>query len=240
MHTQLLKLRDRLEVAERTLAFQFEKPAAFAFKPGQYINLTLLDPPETDAEGNVRTFSIASAPGEQGLMVATRMRASAFKRVVAHMPLGTEMRLEGPFGNLTLHADTTRPAAFLAGGIGITPFRSILVHAAKARLPHRLFLFYSNRRPEDAAFLDELQALQRENSNYTFIGTMTAMERSERRWLGETGHVDQAMLARVLKGVARPIFYIAGPPQMVSGLHAVVKGAGVSDGDIRTENFTGY
>jgi ferredoxin-NADP reductase len=240
MHTQLLKLQDRLEVAERTVAFQFEKPASFTFKPGQYINLTLLDPPETDAEGNVRTFSIASAPGEHMLMVATRMRDSAFKRVAGRMPLGTEVRLEGPFGNLTLHADATRPAAFLAGGIGITPFRSILVHAAKARLPHRLFLFYSNRRPEDAAFLDELQALQRENPNYTFIGTMTAMERSERPWLGETGHVDQTMLARVLNGAARPIFYMAGPPQMVSGLHAVVKGAGVSDSDIRTENFTGY
>jgi ferredoxin-NADP reductase len=61
MHTQLLKLQDRLEVAERTLALQFEKPAAFTFKPGQYINLTLLDPPETDAEGNVRIFSVASA-----------------------------------------------------------------------------------------------------------------------------------------------------------------------------------
>jgi ferredoxin-NADP reductase len=236
----MLKLEDRLEVAERTLAFQFEKPPMFTFKPGQYINLTLLDPPETDAEGNVRTFSIASAPCEQALMVATRMRASAFKQVFARMPRGTEVRIEGPFGNLTLHADATRPAAFLAGGIGITPFRSILVHAARARLPHRLFLFYSNRRPEDAAFLDELQALQRDNPNYTFIGTMTEMERSQRPWLGETGHVDQTMLARVLNGVARPIFYIAGPPRMVSGLHAVVKGAGVSDGDIRTENFTGY
>ena len=240
MHTQLLKLQDRREVAERTLAFQFVKPAAFTFKPGQYINLTLLDPPETDAEGNVRTFSIASAPGEHTLMVATRMRDSAFKRVAGSMPLGTDVRLEGPFGNLTLHADATRPAAFLAGGIGITPCRSILVHAAKARLSHRLFLFYSNRRPEDAPFLDELQALQRENPNYTFIGTMTEMQRSQRPWLGEIGHVDQAMLARVLGGVARPIFYIAGPPQMVSGLHAMVKGTGVSDSDIRTENFTGY
>jgi ferredoxin-NADP reductase len=240
MHTQRVKLQDRLEVAERTLAFQFEKPAGFTFKPGQYINLTLLDPPETDAEGNVRTFSIASAPGEHALMVATRMRDSAFKRVAARMPLGTEVQLEGPFGNLTRHADATRPAAFLAGGIGITPFRSILVHAAKTRLPHRLFLFYSNRRPEDAAFLDELQALQRENRNYTFIGTMTAMERSQRPWLGATGHLNQTLLARILNGVVRPIFYIAGPSQMVSALHAMVKGAGVSDSDIRTENFTGY
>ena len=240
MQTQMVKLQDRLEVAERTLAFRFEKPGAFTFKPGQYINLTLLDPPETDAEGNVRTFSIASAPGEQTLMVATRMRDSAFKRVAGRMPLGTEVRLEGPFGNLTLHADATRPAAFLAGGIGITPFRSIVVHAAKARLPHRLFLFYSNRRPEDAAFLDDLQALQEDNPNYTFIGTMTAMENSQRPWLGETGHLNQTLLAPVLNGVARPLFYIAGPPQMVSGLHAMLNGAGVSDRDIRTESFTGY
>ena len=241
MHTDLLKLQDRFEVAERTIAFQFAKPgAAFTFKPGQFINLTLVDPPETDAEGNVRTFSVASAPDEPALMVATRMRDSAFKRIASRMPLGTEVELEGPFGNLTLHADASRPAAFLAGGIGITPFRSILVHAAKAKLPHRLFLFYSNRRPEDAAFLDELQALQRENQNYTFIGTMTDMEHSQRSWLGETGHVNQTMMARFLNGVARPIFYVAGPPSMVAGLHAMLNDAGVNDGDIRTESFTGY
>jgi ferredoxin-NADP reductase len=240
VHVILLKLQDRFEVAERTLALKFEKPAAFTFKPGQFVNLTLLDPPETDAEGNVRTFSLASAPGERTLMVATRMRDSAFKRVAGRMPLGTQVRLEGPFGNLTLHADATRPAAFLAGGIGITPFRSILVHAATARLPHRLFLFYSNRRPEDAAFLDEVRALERENPNYTFIGTMTDMAHSQRPWLGETGHVDQAMLARFLDGVGRPIFYIAGPPQMVSSLHEVLRRAGVTDTDIRAESFTGY
>ena len=240
MRVNLSKLQDRFEVAERTLAFQFEKPAGFTFKPGQFINLTLLDPPETDAEGNVRTFSLASAPGEPTLMVATRMRDSAFKRVAGRMPLGAQVRLEGPFGNLTLHADATRPAAFLAGGIGITPFRSILVHAAMARLSHRLFLFYSNRRPEDAAFLDEVQALERENPNYTFIGTMTDMARSQRPWPGETGQVDQAMLARFLDGVGRPIFYIAGPPQMVSSLHEILRGAGVTDADIRAESFTGY
>ena len=156
------------------------------------------------------------------------------------MPLGTPVRLEGPFGNLTLHADATRPTAFLAGGIGITPFRSILVHAATARLPHRLFLFYSNRRPEDAAFLDEVQALERENPNYTFIGTMTDMAHSQRPWHGETGQVDQAMLARFLNGVGRPIFYIAGPPQMVSSLHEMLRRTGVTDADIRAESFTGY
>src|SRR5262245_27922346 len=241
MRTSLVKLVDRREVAESTLAFRFEKPVGFTFKAGQYLILTLIDPPETDAEGNVRTFSIASAPEEERLMVATRMRDTAFKRVAGRMPIGTEVRLEGPYGNLTLHPDAGRPAVFLAGGIGITPFRSLLVHAARARLPHRLVLFYANWRPEDAAFLDELQALQRDNPRYTFIGTMTAMERSHRSWQGETGIFTPAMLGKVVAKDARPIYYVAGPPGMVSGVEGMLKNSmGVTADDIRTEKFAGY
>ncbi len=142
-----------------TVAFSFEKPAGFQFKAGQFANFTLVNPPESDGEGNTRTFSIASAPAETGLMVATRMRDTAFKRVWKTMPQGTELQLAGPFGSLTLHQDAARPAVFLAGGIGITPFRSILVQAQRDSRGRRLFLFYSNRRPEDAAFLEELRAL---------------------------------------------------------------------------------
>jgi ferredoxin-NADP reductase len=240
MRTSLVKLVDRREVAERTLAFRFEKPVGFTFKAGQYLNLTLVDPPETDTEGNVRTFSIASAPEEDPLLVATRMRDSAFKRIAGRMPIGTEVRLEGPYGNLTLHTDAGRPAVLLAGGIGITPFRSLLVHAARAQLPHRLVLFYANRRPEDAPFLDELQTLQRDNARYTFIGTMTAMEQSHRSWQGETGHFTAAMLGNVLGRDARPVHYVAGPPAMVSGVQAMLNSAGVTNDDIRTEKFAGY
>jgi ferredoxin-NADP reductase len=240
MRSSLVKLLERIEVAERTLAFRFEKPVAFTFQAGQYINLTLVDPPETDAEGNVRTFSIASAPEEDFVLVATRMRDSAFKRIAGRISVGTEVRLEGPYGNLTLHPDAGRPAVFLAGGIGITPFRSLLVHAARARLPHRLVLFYANRRPEDAAFLDELQTLQRDNARYTFIGIMTAMEQSHRSWRGAAGHLTPAMLGKVLAEDARPIYYVAGPPGMVSGVQIMLNSAGVTNDDIRTEKFAGY
>jgi ferredoxin-NADP reductase len=240
MRTSLVKLVDRREVAERTLAFRFEKPVGFTFKAGQYINLTLVDPPETDTEGNVRTFSIASAPEEDLLLVATRMRDSAFKRIAGRMPIGTEVRLEGPYGNLTLHPDAGRPAVFLAGGIGITPFRSLLVHAARAQLPHRLVLLYANRRPEDAAFLDELQALQRDNARYTFVGTMTAMEQSHRSWQGERGQFTPAMLGNALGGDVRPVCYVAGPPAMVSGVQVILNAAGVTNDAIRTEKFAGY
>src|ERR1039457_5119525 len=137
----MCKLKDRKEVADGTMAFQFEKPSGWTFKAGQYLDMTLLDPSETDAEGNSRTFSIASAPLEETLMVATRMRNTAFKRVLNTMPPGSAVKIQGPSVILTLHNDVKRTAVFLAVGIGITPFRSIVFRAAKEKLPHRIFLF---------------------------------------------------------------------------------------------------
>src|SRR5215510_8557564 len=173
MASRKVQLKQRVEVAEGTMAFHLEKPAGFQFNAGQYMNVTLIDPPETDAEGNTRSFTIASAPFEEDLVFATRMRDTAFKRVVKTLKLGSEVRISGPFGSFTLHSDASRPAVFLVGGIGITPFRSIILNATKSRLAHKLYLFYSNRRPEDAAFLEELQKVEQDNPNYKFIGTMT-------------------------------------------------------------------
>ena len=236
----MAKLKSREEVAQGTMAFHFEKPAGWTFKAGQFIDITLLDPAETDAEGNTRGFSIASAPQEETLMVATRMRDTAFKRVLKTMPLGTAAKIEGPFGNQTLHNNAARPAVLLAGGIGITPFRSILFRAAKEKLPHRIFLFYSNRRPEDAPFFEALQALEKENSNYKLIATMTGMEDSHKEWHGESGLINQELLARYLQNAVSPIYYIAGPAGMVKSLHTMLNEAGVDDDDIRTEEFVGY
>ena len=235
-----VKLRKRTEVAERTMAFAFEKPANFVFKAGQFLEITLTSPPETDSEGDSRAFSIASAPHEEMLMVATRMRDTAFKRVLGGMPLGAQVKVEGPFGDLVLHNNQARAAVFLAGGIGITPFRSMVVRAAKEQLPHHLFLFYSNRRPEDAPFLEELKSLERRNPNFRFVGTMTDMARSGRSWDGETGYLDHEMLSRYLEGAASPIYYIAGPPAMVTALREMLNHAGVDDDDIRMEEFAGY
>jgi ferredoxin-NADP reductase len=233
------KLVNRQEVAEGTTAFRFERPSKWTFKAGQFLDMTLLDPSETDAEGNTRTFSIASGAHEKSLMVATRMRDTAFKRVLRAMPLGSAVKIEGPSGNLTLH-DSERTTVLLAGGIGITPFRSMVFCAAEEKLPRRIFLFYSNRRPEDAPFLVELQALQKENPNYTLIATMTAMAKSHRTWNGETGPIDQKLLSRYLKDAISPIYYVAGPPEMVKGLETMLHAAGVDDSDIRAEEFAGY
>ena len=240
MATYTVSLKHRREVAEGTTAFLFEKPDGLSFKAGQYLNFTLLDPPETDAEGNTRTFSIASAPDEEELMMATRMRDTAFKRVLKSMPLGAQVEIEGPYGNFTLHKNAARPAVFLTGGIGITPYRSIIRDAGRKKLPHRLLLFYSNRRPEDGAFLEELQQAERDNPNYQFVGTMTDMANSKRPWQGKTGYINRDMLAQSISDLTTPIYYIAGPPGMVTAMRKMLADADINDDSIRTEEFNGY
>lgn len=234
------KLKEKETLAEGTMGFHFAKPAGFQFKPGQYLDITLVDPPETDAEGNIRSLSIASAPEEDYLLFATRMRDTAFKRFLRNAPEGAEVRMEGPMGSFTLHNNSSKPAVFLAGGIGITPFSSIIRHAAHAKLPHKLYLFYSNRRPEDAAFLPVLQELEKKNPNYKFIPSMSEMNKSAQTWNGETGFINREMLATHLSNLQGPIYYIAGPPAMVAAIREMLTGAGVDEDDIRTEEFAGY
>ena len=173
-------------------------------------------------------------------MVATRLRDTAFKDVLQAIPLGTQVKIEGPFGDFRLPNKTSRPAVVLSGGIGITPFRSILLQAAHEKRPYRIVFFYANRRPEDAPFLEEMRALAREDPNFTFVPTMTKMEKSQLPWNGERGHIDQSMLARHLSGITDAIYYVTGPAGMVKALRTVLNTAGVDDDDIRTEEFTGY
>lgn len=227
-------------VADGTMALRLTKPSGFQHLAGQAVSLTLVNPPETDAKGNSRTLSLASAPHEPELMVATRIRDSAFKRSLKSLPMGCTLQLRGPFGEMTLHDDPARPAVFLAGGIGITPFLSMVRHAAEAKLSHRITLFYSNRRVEDAAFLDELQQLERINPNFRLITTMTATSGSMQPWSGETGAIDAAMLSRYLPDVLAPIYYFAGPPAMGEAMQNMLKRLGVAKEAMRFEGFSGY
>jgi ferredoxin-NADP reductase len=238
--TFTIGLRKKETLAEGTMGFYFAKPSDFQFKAGQYADVTLIDPPETDAEGNIRSLSIASAPEEEHLLFATRMRDTAFKRFLRSAPVDAQIKIEGPMGSFTLHNNASKPAVFLAGGIGITPFSSIVRHAAKARLPHRLYLFYSNRRPADAPFMDLLRQLEKENPNYKFIPTMSEMQKSAQQWSGETGFINKEMLSRYLTSLQGPIYYIAGPPAMVTAMRQMLSAAGVDEDNIRTEEFAGY
>lgn len=233
-------LNGREEVAEGTMAFRFTKPAGFSFKPGQAVDIALIDPP-AEANSTHRLLSLVSAPFEEELAVATRMRdGSAFKRALKALPLNAKIRLKGPLGVMTLHEDRSRAAAFIAGGIGITPFMSMLRQAAHNRLAQRLFLLYSNRRPEDAAFLAELQGLERQNGNFRLLATMTDMDKSASAWHGARGMVNEETVKRFVGDAVAPIYYLAGPPVMVDAMTGVLSRAGVRDEDVRSEEFYGY
>jgi len=235
-----IALKNRGEISESTMAFYFEKPKDFEFIAGQHIVMTHINPPETDAEGDRRVFCMASAPYEEDLIFAMRMRESAFKRALKTMPAGSEVEIDGPHGSFVLHDDTLRPAVFLAGGIGITPFRSMLLESTNNNSLHKFLLFYSNFRPDDAAFLRELSDLGKKNLNYTFIPTMTEMERSSKAWEGETRYIDKAMLEKYIDTQASPVYYIAGPPGFVLAMKGLLQEAGIEPDDIKTDQFSGY
>lgn len=238
VHTSNLFSRET--VAESTMAFRFTKPADFEFRAGQSIDVTLLNPPETDEEGSTRAFSLVSAPFDPDLMIATRMRDTAFKRVLRDAPVGMEVKLEGPSGSFVLHRKVEKAAVLLAGGIGITPFLSMVRQATNDKTQQQIYLFYSNRRPEDAPFLDVLKEVTRQNPNFHLIATMTQMAQSTREWKGETGLINEEMLVKHLPTLQGPIYYLAGPPAMVAAMRRMLMNAKVDEDDIRTEEFSGY
>jgi ferredoxin-NADP reductase len=233
-------LLGRTRVADGTMAFQFEKPKHFHFKPGQYIDLTIPDPEGVVGSRITHTFSIASSPLSQDLLVTTRMRNTLFKRTLSVLPIGSAARIEGPMGSFHLHNNTARPAVLLAGGIGIAPFLSILSYAAQKQLRHPLFLFYANRHLKDAAFIDDLRQLERENPRFRFVPTLTRPTAPGLSWKGRTGHFSSEMLFTQVGQVRGPIYYIAGPPEMVAATIQTLGNAGVNEDDIRTEEFAGY
>ena len=144
------------------------------FRPGQYFWVELPNIGYDDERGRRRHISIVTSPNEPGVLgLATRLRDTAFKKTLAELDVGAEVDVEEPKGDFSLPMETDRPYAFIAGGIGITVFRSMLRYIVEEGLPHRVTLIYSNRDRESTAFLDELQAMDRENENIRVVFVMT-------------------------------------------------------------------
>ena len=230
-----MTLIDRQRIARGTMAFWFDTNGArYEFRAGQHADFVF-----GSGSDNSRTFSLASSPlDKESIMVAMRMCKTGFKTALNAAEFGTKFKVSRPRGSFTLHRDVTRPAVFLAGGIGITPMRSILHWAAQERLPHKLYLFYSNREADDAAFIEELQGLAAQNPNFTLVPTVTGHKTLA--WPYEKGHISRDMLTRHLFLLNGPIYYIAGPSGMVTAMTELLTSSGVSQDDVRTEEFGDY
>ncbi len=235
---QDVKLVKKEVIANGTMAFHWERPSGFEFIAGQNGDFTLIDPPKTDDKGNLRTFSFVNAPFEKDLVIATRMRDSTFKNVLKRLPIGSEIKMAAPHGDFKLHKTDTTPAVFIIGGIGVTPIRSIIADATNNHLAHKITLIYSNRTPDDAPYTSDFEEFADINPNFTFVPVYTGNVADNR--IGERGHINSDMLKKYISDIIPPIYYLAGPPEMIKAMRKLLVEIGANEDNIRSEEFDGY
>lgn len=238
MKTFSVKVLEVREVAEKTLAVKLEKPADFSFVAGEYSVLSVPTLIEPDSKGPNRCMSIASAPSDDHLLFAMRLSETPYKKTIARLQVGDEMIVGAPVGHFTLIPHDTRPVVFLTGGIGITPARSILRQASVDRDPREFFLFYSNYRPEDTAFFEEMRG-EFPNIHLTSILTMTNMETSHEPWDGEMGFVTKEMIQKYVPNVSASMFYLVGTPGFTKAMEAILSEFGIEKENIKQDPFVG-
>ena len=228
---------EKREVAKGTLFVRFAVEDYPDYRPGAYFWVELPDRGHSDEKGLRRHISLATSPTERGgVGLATRIRETAFKRTLAELEVGDEVQVEEPKGSFLLPEDTDAEYAFVAGGIGITVFRSMLRFIADEGLPYRVTLVYSNRYRESSAFLDELEELERRIGGLRVVLTMT----DEQDWEGETRHLDADVLRELLGGLEDKTFLIAGPPAMTEAVADSLLGTGLREERVLASKFSGY
>jgi ferredoxin-NADP reductase len=231
-------IKEKREVARETLFVTFDLLGEEVdFRPGQYFWVTLPDVGYDDEKGLRRHITVVTSPNERGVLgLATRLRDSAFKRTLRELPVGAAVDVEQPKGSFGLPDDTSRPLVFVAGGIGITVFHSMLRFIHEERLPYRVTLIYSNRDRESTAFLDELRELEQE-LDLRLILTMT----EDPGWDGETRKIDAGFLTDYLGAdLDEYTFLVAGPPQMTEAVQQALAEAGVAEENVIASSFSGY
>jgi ferredoxin-NADP reductase len=232
-------ISEKREVARGTLLVVFDlQGETVDFEAGQYFWVTLLDPPYDDEKGPKRHISVVTSPNDHGhLGLCTRLRDSAFKRSLAELPVGAEVDVEHPKGSFLLPEDTSTPLVFVAGGIGITVFRCMLLKITEDGLPYDVTLLYSNRDRESTAFYEELVELERSNENVRVVFTMT----NDDAWDGEKRQIDGAFLRDHLgEDFTSRRYLVAGPPPMAEAIEQLLAREGVPDDRVAADRFSGY
>ncbi len=233
------KLIQREELAGGVAIFRFEKPEGFHFSAGQWCFVSVPAAGFEDDRGLRRPLSIASSPLEKDLLFATKLSESAMKRSMAQMTPGTAVTLGQPMGNMHLPQDTVAPLAFLAGGIGITPFRSMCRYAADARTAHAITLFYSSRSPEETPFLEDLLGVPQLHDGVSVVITMTRAPEDPKAWTGLRGRLSADTIKARCPVWEKAVYYIAGPPAMADTMKEILGTLTIPAERIKIELFAG-
>jgi ferredoxin-NADP reductase/nitrite reductase/ring-hydroxylating ferredoxin subunit len=236
--TLTLVKKEKLEGTD-IMTFRFSKKDYPNYKPGQFAFFPLDN--VKDAKGSVRHFSLASSPTEDELVISTRIRDTPYKQALSLLAPGSQIKVSEARGNFTLQED--RPAVLLSGGIGVTPFRSMIKYATDRRLHTRIVMCDSNRNAQNILYKNEFDRWARENKNLKIVYTITDQEASGSVWPGEQGRIGRDMLNRHLadSDFQTAIFYICGPPAMLEAMRNLLQNElQIPRERIRIEEFTGY
>lgn len=231
------------KVAKDTYSFYFNRisaPSGWDFLPGQYIQITLAIQ-NPDSRGASKVFTIASSPlQQQYIMITTKIIQSSFKKKLVELVPGEKVKFSGPFGGFVLNEEEKDRRVFLAGGIGITPFHSMITYAHKKNLSIPIVLIVSFSTAEDVFWHKELQEISTKNPNIKVVYTVSRPEESNTKWNDEVGRISDVLIKKYVQNIFKPLYYIVGPPKMVAAMEDIVRQLGVSNKRIFIENFVGY
>jgi len=223
------KIIDKKEIATGTLQVTFSASGPFTFSPGQYTSVNIAN--------SKKHFSIVNSPDEKGIItIATRLRDSDFKNSLQKLAIGAQIELGFIYGSFVLPENTSKPLVFIAGGIGITPYISMLRYVTEQKLPYKITLLYSNRDQSSAVYIEELQNFKFQISNFKLILTMT----EDPAWPGEKRKIDAGFIKEYFPALNENLYFVVGPPPMVEAVQKALLEAGVDISNINIENFTGY
>lgn len=233
-----LKLKEKIQISPDIFLFNFGKIPNFRFVPGQYMEWTLHHP-KTDTRGNRRYFSIASSPTED-LMIAVKFYkpSSSYKNALLSIDNEKKVIASSLTGEFVLPKKKDVPVAFIAGGVGIAPFRSIVQDIIDKNQPVNIVLLFANRTKEDIVFADLFEKAK--GLGFNTIYTLTEKESIPQDWTGEIGRVTPEMIVRRIPDYKTRVFYISGPQPMVKSYQEILKSTGVSTKNIKVDYFPGY
>ena len=235
-----LKLKKIVTLAPDTSEFVFEPDRPLAFRAGQYLEWTI-ESKKSDNRGNRRYFTIASSPTEKEIMLGVKFyeKPSTFKTALGQMKEGDKIIGSQLSGDFVLPRNKNKKLVFIAGGIGVTPFRSMIKYLIDTSEKRDITLIYANRTEEDIAYKNILD-MATKVFGLKVVYVISSQKDKTKKWEGRVGFVNDKLIQEEIADFKDRTFYISGPPSMVAGVEKTIKSLGVGSSRIKTDFFPGF
>lgn len=233
-------IRQKIQIAPDMIDFLFPSQNKFAYTPGQYMEWTLPHK-HADSRGNRRYFTIASSPTEDTIRLGVKFypKGSSFKNAMSSIDSKTIMVGAQLSGDFTLPKNPNQKIVFIAGGIGITPYRSMIKYLIDTKQPRPIILLYANKTADEIVYSDVFTRAK-EQLGIKTVYTLTDPAKVPVGWQGKTGRISPEIITAEVPDYKERIFYLSGPHVMVTSYKEVLKNMGIPEKQIKTDFFPGF